>query len=241
MSSEKEQPNNEKGEAEKFAWPPLESSPEVFTEYMHKIGLPNNYAIGEVYGFDEDLLAFLPQPIHATIICCERRNKTQDKQRGSESNVNQVQYFMKQTGTLDNACGIIACIHATLNSNADLELKLPSDSILGRFWKDTKSCTPMERCTALERNDEFKIIHHGFASKGQSREINSDQSAVKCHFIAHVIQNGKLVELDGTKAGPHIIGDCDDLLRGSILEVKRKLEDGEISEQLNMMTLNAAM
>eukprot|EP00586_Coscinodiscus_wailesii_P015905 CAMPEP_0172507542 /NCGR_PEP_ID=MMETSP1066-20121228/204408_1 /TAXON_ID=671091 /ORGANISM="Coscinodiscus wailesii, Strain CCMP2513" /LENGTH=237 /DNA_ID=CAMNT_0013285113 /DNA_START=85 /DNA_END=795 /DNA_ORIENTATION=- len=233
MSSDNDRPNSK---AEEFSWPPLESNPEIFTEYMHNVGLPKSYAIGEVFGFDEDLLAFIPQPIHATIVCCERLQKARDKQRGSESDANNVEYFMKQTGTLDNACGIIACIHATFNSNAKTEIT--RDSILGKFWNDTKDLTPMERCTSLETNDDFKTVHKGYASKGQSKEIKSDQSSVKCHFIAYVLQNGKLVELDGTRAGPYILGDCDDVLRGSISEVKRKLAEGEISESLNMMTLS---
>lgn len=47
-------------EKQQFNWPPLESNPEVFTEYLHKIGMSNKWAIGEVFGFDEELLAFLP-------------------------------------------------------------------------------------------------------------------------------------------------------------------------------------
>lgn len=43
-----------------FEWPPLESNPEIFTEYMHKMGLPEQWAISEVYGFEEDLLAMVP-------------------------------------------------------------------------------------------------------------------------------------------------------------------------------------
>lgn len=223
-----------------FAWPPLESNPEVFSAYMKKVGLPTTYDIGEVFGFDEELLAFLPQPVHATIVCYERLiKKSEDRQLGSENDIDKVMYYMKQTGTLDNACGIIACIHAILNSVASLEVT--PDSILGRFLSAGKIASPMERCTLLENNNEFKIVHKGFAARGQSQEITSGQNSVRHHFVAYVIQNGKLVELDGTKCGPVILGDCDDVLRGSIAEVKRKLDAGEISESLNMMTLNAAV
>jgi hypothetical protein len=49
-----------------------------------------------------------------------------------------------------------------------------------------------------------------------------------------------LVELDGLKKGPNVIAEnCDDVLRGTITEIKRRLEGGHITEQLNMMTLNA--
>ena len=64
--------------AEQFNWPALESNPEVFTQYMHKIGMSKNWAIGEVFGFDEDLLAFLPQPVQAVIVAIQRKNPEED-------------------------------------------------------------------------------------------------------------------------------------------------------------------
>lgn len=46
---------------EPFNWAPLESNPEIFTQYMEKVGLNTaSWQFAEVYGFDEDLLAFLP-------------------------------------------------------------------------------------------------------------------------------------------------------------------------------------
>ena len=94
---------------------------------MHKVGLDKNVAVGEVFGFDEELLAFLPQPIHATIVCYERLKKEEDVQLGSADTP--VNFYMKQSGTLDNACGIIACIHAAFNTGVAIE----ADSILGRY------------------------------------------------------------------------------------------------------------
>jgi ubiquitin carboxyl-terminal hydrolase L3 len=82
---------------------------------MHKIGLPVNWGVGECFGFDEDLLAFLPQPVIGIIVNIERLKKNEDKELGSEENNGKVNYYMKQSGTLDNACGIIACLHAALN------------------------------------------------------------------------------------------------------------------------------
>merc|ERR1712013_90627 len=157
-------------EQKQFDWPPLESNPEVFTEYMKKIGMKDTNAIGEVFGFDEDLLGFLPQPIHATIVCYERLKKDEDKELGSEENNGLVKYYMKQTGTLDNACGIIACIHAALNTS--VEADFAEDSILGKFWADMKDKSPAERCSALEGADEFKQVHKGFAAQGQSAGIS---------------------------------------------------------------------
>jgi hypothetical protein len=115
-------------------------------------------------------------------------------------------------------------------------------SVLGKYQQNTLKATPSERCTALENDTDFQSIHKTYASKGQSREITSGQDKVKHHFIAYTLnKEGKLVELDGTKLGPVVVGECGgDLLRGSIKEVMGKLERGEISESLSMMTLNFA-
>ena len=115
-----------------FNWAPLESSPEIFTEYMAKVGVDTtNWQISEVFGFDEDLLAFLPQPIKGVIIAAQRLKKEEDSEKGSEDNNNIVPYYMKQTNVLDNACGVIACLHAVLNNLDSVEL-IP-ESILSKF------------------------------------------------------------------------------------------------------------
>ena len=43
-----------------FQWPPLESNPQIFTEYMQKLGMPAHWGFSEVMGFDEELLSFIP-------------------------------------------------------------------------------------------------------------------------------------------------------------------------------------
>jgi len=135
--------------------------------------------------------------------------------------------------------GIIACLHAVFNSPV---VSVDPKSVLGRYRESTDALSPTDKCKALEQNTEFQKIHKTHASKGQSRAITADQSKVKHHFIAYVLdkEGKKLVELDGTKAGPVIVEeDCNgDLLRGSIREVKGKLARGEISQSLSMMTLN---
>ncbi len=95
-----------------FRWPPLESNPEVFTRYLHRLGLGKSWGIGEVYGFDEELLAFLPQPIVAVIVAFESLASRGEGERGSADLNNVVPFYMKQTRELDNACGVIACLHA---------------------------------------------------------------------------------------------------------------------------------
>ena len=93
----------------------MESSPEIFTQYMQKMGLPEQWAFSELYGFEEDLLAMIPQPVIAVIIAAQRLKKTEDKELGSPDT--EAEFYMHQTGKLDNACGVIACLHAIYNNN----------------------------------------------------------------------------------------------------------------------------
>lgn len=220
-----------------FKWPPLESSPEVFTEYLQKIGMSKEWAVGEVFGFDEDLLAFLPSPQVGVIVAFESLKKGEES--GSEDNIPIVPYYMKQHGQLDNACGIIACLHSLLN-NLD-QISLEEGSILERFNIATLGKTPAEKATLLENNVEFQNEHKSYAGQGQT-EVPDQQSGVKHHFIAFVVNKDKqLVELDGCKKGPNVIAEgCEDVLRGTIAEIQRRLAAEEISHSVNMMTLNAA-
>lgn len=220
-----------------FNWPPLESNPEVFTSYMHGLGMSSQWSIGEVFGFDEDLLAFLPQPIVGVIVAVENLKRSDDRVRGSEDS-EVVSYYMKQTSELDNACGIIACLHACLNNTDKIDLE--PGSVLERFYNGCKDLSPGDKATYLENATEFKEQHLAAADEGQSAQA-TEQDDVRHHFIAFVVNSkSQLVELDGTKVGPHIVAEaCTDVLRGTIAEIQRRLADGDISESLNMMTLNA--
>ncbi len=50
---------------------------------MQRMGLPEQWAFSEIYGFEEDLLAMVPQPVVAVIIAAQRLKKPEDKQLGS--------------------------------------------------------------------------------------------------------------------------------------------------------------
>ena len=206
---------------------------------MAGLGLPETWGFSELFGFDEDLLGFVPQPVVAVIVNYERLKKTEDKERGSpDSTTTQVvNYYMKQTATLDNACGVIACLHSIYN-NLHL-IALEKDKTLAKYLKDVETKTPEERATILEGFTEFQEQHKNFASQGQS-SMAQTQDDVKHHYVAFVINDKKqLVELDGTKKGPHVVAEnCEDVLRASIAEIQKRLADGDISESLSMITLN---
>ena len=115
-----------------FNRPPIEGTPEILGEYMAKAGLPATWAFGDVFGFDEELLQMCPQPVIAVICNVERLKKAEDKAKGSMETA-AGSYYMKQTGVLDNACGVIACIHAILNNLGADKIALPEDAHLSKF------------------------------------------------------------------------------------------------------------
>ena len=76
--------------------------------------MPETWGFSDLYGFDEELLAMIPQPVVAVVINSERLKKDEDHAKGSADI--KASFYMKQSGTLDNACGIIACVHSILNN-----------------------------------------------------------------------------------------------------------------------------
>jgi len=157
------EPKHEAEEAA-FQWPPLESDPQILTDYMHSIGMSSDWTVGEVLGLDEDLLALVPQPVVAVIVAVERLKKEEDEGFGSEDNNGTVPFYMKQTKVLDNACGVIACLHAILN-NVD-KVRITQHGTLDTFWRATQGRSPQERATILENSRTFQEQHCAFAARG---------------------------------------------------------------------------
>ena len=67
----------------------------MFTRYMRAIGMSEEQAVSEVFGFTEDLLSFINPPVIGVFINAQRLNKVADKQKGSVEN--EVPFYMKQT------------------------------------------------------------------------------------------------------------------------------------------------
>ena len=180
----------------------------------------------------------IPQPCLAVIINSERLKKEDDKAKGSKDT--KAAFYMKQSGTLDNACGIIACVHGILNNLSAEKITLIDGKTLSNFHTACLEKSPEERAAYMETFTEFQQIHATFASQGGSA-MATTQAEVKHHFTAFVVNaDGHLIELDGTKQGPHVIKEaCGDLLKDTVAEIQKRLADGEISESLSMMTLNA--
>jgi ubiquitin carboxyl-terminal hydrolase L3 len=217
-------------------WPALESDPEIFTNYAQKMGLKSSHTFNEIFSLDEDMLSMAQGP---AVIFCFNYNKNGPKRVLDESKfveTSTIPYYMKQSGTLDLACGIIAMLHCLGNSKVEFE----DGSVLQKYFEKAKNLSAEERSACLENCNDFKQAHVQFASQGQS---SIPQTSEQCnyHFIAYVNVDGKLYELDGLKKGPYLLKD--NLTDTNIVpfvaeEVKKELEDGTITENFALMFLS---
>uniref|UniRef100_A0A0M3HH69 Ubiquitin carboxyl-terminal hydrolase n=1 Tax=Ascaris lumbricoides TaxID=6252 RepID=A0A0M3HH69_ASCLU len=111
----------------KVQWLPLESNPEVITNFMHKMGVEKGVECVDVLGFDDDLLALLPHPCYALILCFPNYKKVDElmgpiyeKQIAEGGKVPENIFFMKQK--ISNACGTFALIHCLANNRDKINL-----------------------------------------------------------------------------------------------------------------------
>lgn len=178
----------------KYRWKPLESNPEVFNDYIHKLGVSSSIGVSECYGLTPDLMAFVPQPVLAVILTYpyddakESARSDALKDLDAPAAIPEV-YYMKQL--VGNACGTIALIHALANAVSDADL---GTGILGDFIRRTRGKKPEEIGESLGEDKKFCDQHSSSSSQGQSDDVgeNSDY-----HFICFVPVNGVLYELDG--------------------------------------------
>ena len=224
------------GKTETFQWPPLESDPEIFNKYFHKIGLPSNVEFDELWSLDYKEVQIIDSPVIG-VICAIRNLKGKNYNEENLIDYKSVPFYMKQQGSLDNACGLVASLHCFGNTNDFV--KLNEDSILGDFFQKSKPASPEDRCKILEEDNKFKEVHLSSSGEGQS-SMPTTQEKVYCHYIAFISHDNNLVELDGTLPGPHVIkNNCtiDNLLDQTIEELKKRVNNGLISENLSVIIL----
>jgi ubiquitin carboxyl-terminal hydrolase L3 len=214
----------------KANWPPLESDPDIFNKYFHKIGLSDSVYFKELLSFDYKNFFSIGGPLLGLILTYSR---AQTKPKFTkEEKTDSINFYMKQTNVLDNACGLIAGLHLLGNNNT---ITFKEGSILSKFYELAKGKTFEERATLLENYKEFKEEHHTMAQEGQS-EI-SEQETDK-HYIAFVLIGNAIYELDGIKNGPVIIKEgvtWETFMDEMAVEVMRRVNEGEIHEQINAL------
>lgn len=219
-----------------FNWPPLESDPQIFSDYIQSIGADSSISFQEIYSLDYKEMQVIESPVYAVVISYERAVPYQLNQNNFKES-NYVPFYMKQTEVLDNACGLIAMLHSVGNNLENLSIQ--ENSVLSNLYLGTKNLNEEQRAKFLENFEEFKNSHKQFSNQGQSN-LCEDQSDVKNHFVAFIYLNGNLVELDGLVNGPYIVKEGiqhQDLLDATIEELRKRLENNNITENLAIMYL----
>jgi ubiquitin carboxyl-terminal hydrolase L3 len=104
---------------------PLESNPDVFTELVHKLGIPEDLCFQDVLSLDDpDLLAFLPRPAYALVLvfptteAYEKRCTEEETKAGDYEGCGEEEPVVWYEQTINNACGLYALLHAVSNGEA---------------------------------------------------------------------------------------------------------------------------
>ncbi|XP_017763766.1 PREDICTED: ubiquitin carboxyl-terminal hydrolase [Eufriesea mexicana] len=187
------------------SWVPMESNPEVMTKLLHKLGVPRDWCVVDVYGLEPDLLALVPKPVLAVILLYPLSKKGDnsledeeegDKEKDTSTSKDPAVFHMKQY--IHNACGTIALIHSVANNQHIIKLQ---DGFLKAFLDDSKDLSFTECGKLLMESDGISTTHKDVAQEGQT-EVPSEEVPVYHHFVALIEKNGVLYELDGRKSAP---------------------------------------
>ncbi|CAF0902421.1 unnamed protein product [Adineta steineri] len=207
-------------------WMPLEGNPEVLNKYIKNLGVKNDdYEFAEIIGFDEELLAFIPQPVIAVLLIFpitdaheDRRQKEFEEAAHTPPDYSQAIYFLKQT--IGNACGSIAVIHSIANNLE--KFQLDSHKPLAQFLETTKLMTPEQRAEHLKHAMDMATANDTIAEEGESEVIDREEH-VNLHFVCFVNVNNELYELDGRH--PHPIKHKAKGEQGQTLDLLRSTKD----------------
>ncbi len=215
-------------------WLPLESNPDVLSKYCWELGMPATLSFEDVLSFESWALEMVPRPVLALVFLypvtpeSDQRDRTEEANQSNTGNT----YFMRQT--VPNACGTVACLHVLANLES---IGVGNSNYIERFVAATKAMTPDERASFLASDKEIETKHSSVEDSGQSRA--SADPDVDTHFVAFLVRDGKVVELDGRKKFPYLY----DVTGGDDLEemvkvVKRRYVDSNPDEiRFSMMAL----
>ncbi|KAJ9095091.1 hypothetical protein QFC20_006741 [Naganishia adeliensis] len=238
-------------------WVPLEAAPEIFNAWSEPLGLPKTLAFNDLFSLDPEFLQFTQQPVFAVLLLfpsrgklAEARKKEQEDGKGEwkdTADEDKKIWWIKQT--IGNACGSIGLLHSLLNLPRDKSspYALPKDSLLTKFYNDTKHLTGLERAKALDEATFFEEAHKRVAETGQSSVPRAEElEDVDLHFISFVegtAADGSkhVIELDGsTRNGPFDRGPCKSLLEDVARIVQEQYidrADGDLN--FSLITLGA--
>jgi ubiquitin carboxyl-terminal hydrolase L3 len=190
-------------------WLPLESNPSIFNSFIHGLGVPAVWAFHDVLGIDDELLALIPQPVAAAILlfpCSQniykfRRDEACALSGVAPSAAARATFHVEQHAAFGNACGTIAAIHAIANSRWAFH---QGGASFESFVRSNEHASSAERGRALLRDGAFKSQSDSAAENpvAQTACPARDGPSLDHHYTAFVLNAGRLLEVDGTKAQP---------------------------------------
>ena len=182
----------------------------------------------DVFGHDDELLAFVPAPVLAVILLypltdeseARRLEELEQEPATRMDSVPDSLFYMKQT--IGNACGTIALMHCLANvcapagaaaeegggeggGEAEETVARQAGSFLDKFLGETAGMTPEAIGEHLEAGrgcaGSLHEMHGEAAQDGATRPPGVDEE-INLHFVAFVEKDGDVWELDGRRAGP---------------------------------------
>jgi ubiquitin carboxyl-terminal hydrolase L3 len=183
------------------SWLPLESNPEVLNPYLKKLGVPENWGFCDVFGFDDELLAMLPQPCVALALLFPSEKIAPARREAFFARAQEQPaappelFFLQQHDGIGNACGTVACIHAIANAAGAHNFEL-EEGPLRNFLDTAKPLDVAQRGWELLKAQELQTLSDATAASGETAGAGTDDAQGQ-HFIAFVAMRGMLYELDG--------------------------------------------
>lgn len=178
---------------------PLESNPQIFTDFAHNLGLSPLLEFTDIYSLeDPDLLAFIPRPVKAVILLfpVTEEYEAYKNLEGVETLDNEKVIWMKQV--VKNACGLYALLHALLNIQDGL---IVQESRISKFKKQLlkENADPVSLVQNIAKQS-----YSNYSNQGQTEAPLADDD-VELHFVCFIKNENGIYELDGRRNGPILL------------------------------------
>ena len=207
----------------------IENNPEVFNALSKKLGLSPDLEWYDVYSLTEpSLLSLIPRPVLALLVIIpmtpawnvDRLAEDADKPPMYQGKgPNEPVIWFKQT--IGNACGSIGMIHCLINGPAKSHLQ--PGSFLAKLTTEAVNLGMEDRAKVLYDSQELEFAHQSVAEIGDSKMPSVDaEGHTGQHFVAYVVEEGKLWELEGGRKGPlerGTLGQDEDVLSPRAIEL----------------------
>ncbi|PLB40438.1 ubiquitin carboxyl-terminal hydrolase [Aspergillus candidus] len=194
---------------------PLENNPEIFTPLCQSLAISPTLTFHDVLSTtDPDLLALIPRPVNAVILCVEppiykaaRESIAPTIPAYTSHGPTEPVFWARQT--IGNACGLMAFLHCVLNlptkDSQEPGGYVAPESNLATFLHRAVDLPPAERAQLLYNSQFLEDAHMAAAQRGVSHIPPSEEYTA--HFVGFVrTGDGRVWELNGGLNGPFLRG-----------------------------------